>query len=148
MKILIITDLYPIIEDSSIPKVIEDFTLGLAELEHKIYIIRPNFLLNSFLRGHKFIPECEITRKGIRIYNKNFVLPFLDSNIDFLINKDFDLIISHMPSGHIYADLINKKLNLPHISIVHQSDYTVLSDFKYSIYFKNRLKKALKNLKL
>ena len=144
MKILFITDLYPIVEDKTIPKIVEDFAMAFKKRGNNVFVIRPNFLLNSFLRGHKFVPECEITRNDIRIYNKNFILPFLDSNIDFL-NENFDLIISHMPSGHIYADLINKKLKLPHISIVHQSDYHVLNDFKYSFYFKNRLKKALKN---
>jgi len=144
MKILFITDLYPIIEDKTIPKIVEDFALAFKKRGNDIFVIRPNFLLNSFLRKHKYLPECETTRNNIRIYNKNFILPFLDSNIDYL-NEKFDLIISHMPSGHIYADLINEKLKLPHISIVHQSDYHILSDFKYSIYFKNRLKKALKN---
>ena len=144
MKILLITDLYPILEDKTIPNVIEDFALGLFEFGHQIFVIRPNFLFNSILRGHKIIPECELTRNGIRIYNKNFFLPFLDKNIYFL-DDSFDLIISHMPSGHIYASLINQQLKLPHISIVHQSDYSVLSNFKYAFYFKNRLKKALKN---
>ncbi len=144
MKILLITDLYPILEDKTIPKIIEDFTLGFKAQGDSVFVIRPNFLFNSILRGHKIIPECEISRNGIRIYNKNFFLPFLDKNVYFL-DETFDLIISHMPSGHIYADLINKQLNLPHISIVHQSDWTILSSFKYSIYFKKRLKKALKN---
>ena len=144
MKILLITDLYPILEDRTIPNVIEDFALGFKAQGDSVFVIRPNFLFNSILRGHKIVPECEITRNGIRIYNKNFFLPFLDKNIYFL-EETFDLIISHMPSGHIYADLINKQLNLPHISIVHQSDYRVLSNFKYAFYFKNRLKKALKN---
>jgi len=144
MKILFITDLYPIIDDKTIPKIVEDFAIGFKNLGNDVFVIRPNFLLNSYLRKHKFIPECEITRNNIRIYNKNFILPFLDSNIDYL-NEKFDLIISHMPSGHIYANLINKKLKLPHISIIHQSDYHVLKDFKYTFYFKNRLKKALKN---
>lgn len=144
MRILFVTDLYPIIQDKSIPKVVEDFAIAFKKRGFDIFVIRPNFLLNSYLRGHKFAPECETTRNEIRIYNKNFILPFLDSNIDFL-NKDFDLIISHMPSGHIYADLINKKLKLPHISIVHQSDYHVLNNFKYQFYFKKRLKTSLKN---
>lgn len=145
MKILFVTDLYPLIEDKSIPNVVEDFAMAFKKRGDDVFVIRANFLFNSFLRGHKYILECETTRNGIRIYNKNFILPFLDSNIDYLLNRDFDLIISHMPSGHIYSDLINKKLKLPHISIVHQSDYRVLSNFKYSFYFKNRLKKALEN---
>ena len=144
MKILFITDLYPIIDDKTIPKIVEDFAIGFKNLGNDVFVIRPNFLLNSYLRRHKYVPECEITRNGIRIYNKNFILPFLDSNIDYLAEK-FDLIISHMPSGHIYADLINKKLKLPHISIVHQSDYHVLNNFKYRFYFKKRLMRSLKN---
>lgn len=144
MKILFITDLYPIFDDKTIPKIIEDFAIAFKERGNDVFVIRPNFLLNSYLRGHKYAPECEITRNGIRVYNKNFILPFLDSNINFLQGK-FDLIISHMPSGHIYASLINKQLKLPHISIVHQSDYQVLSNFKYKFYFKKRLLNALKN---
>lgn len=144
MRILFITDLYPIIEDKTIPKAIENFALAFKKRGDYVFVIRPNFILNSIIRRHKILPECETTRNGIRIYNKNFILPFLDDNIDFLSEK-FDLIISHMPSGHIYTDVINKKLKLPHISIVHQSDYVVLNNFKYSFYFKNRLKKALSN---
>ena len=144
MKILFITDLYPIIEDKTIPKAIENFALAFKERGDDVFVIRANFLLNSYLRKHKFVPECEITRNNIRIYNKNFIMPFLNDDISYL-NDDFDIIISHMPSGHIYADLINKKLNLPHISILHQSDYTVLNNFKYSFYFKKRLKNALQN---
>lgn len=144
MRILFITDLYPIIEDKTIPKAIEEFALAFKKRGNDVFVIRPNFLLNSILRGRKFVPECETTINNIRVYNKNFILPYLDDNIDFLSEK-FDLIISHMPSGHIYADLINKKLKLPHISIVHQSDFIVLNDIKYAFYFKNRLKKALEN---
>lgn len=147
MKILFVTDLYPLLFDKTIPNVVEDFALGFLELGYEVFVIRANFLINSIIRKHKIFPECEFTRNGIRIYNKNFFLPFLDNNIDFLnpIENNFDLIISHMPSGHIYADLINKKLNIAHISIIHQSDYRVLNNFKYKFYFKNRLKKALKN---
>ncbi|MBR5305032.1 MAG: glycosyltransferase family 4 protein [Candidatus Gastranaerophilales bacterium] len=144
MKILFVTDLYPILDDKTIPKIIEDFALAFKKRGNDVFVIRANFLLNSYLRGHKYIPECETTRNEVRIYNKNFFLPFLDANIDYL-NEKFDLIISHMPSGHIYADLINKHLKLPRISIVHQSDYRVLNNFKYAFYFKNRLEKALQN---
>ena len=95
MKILFITDLYPIIEDRTIPNIVEDFVLAFKEFKNDIYVIRPNFLLNSFLRKHKYVPECEITRNKTRIYNKNFILPFLDDDISFL-NQNFDLIISHI----------------------------------------------------
>ena len=144
MKILFVTDLYPIINDKSIPKVIEDFALAFKERGEEITILRPNFLFNSLIRKHKILRSGIYEKNGIKIYNKNFFMPFLNDDTSYLKEK-FDLIISHMPSGHIYTDLINKKLKLPHISIIHQSDYVVLSDFKYSFYFKNKLKNALKN---
>ena len=146
-KILLITDLYPIDNsDNSIPYAIENIALGLKEFGYKVTIFRPNFLINTILRNHKTYKEGIYQRNGIKIYNKNFILPFVFNN--FKTDEKFDLIISHMPSGNLYADLINKQLKLPHISIVHNSDYKVLSDLKYSIYFKNRLKKALENSSL
>ena len=146
MKILIVSDLYPLIVDSTIPSVVEGFALAFKKRVEKVVIIRPNFLLNTFIRKHKIIKSGEYLRNGIKIYNRNFILPFIFEDEDFISNfKDFDLIISHMPSGHIYADLLNKRLNLPHIAIVHQSDFEVITSFKYCLYFKKRLKKALYN---
>ncbi len=142
VKILLVTDLYPIKEDSTIPKAIENFALGLKEFGIEICVIRPNFLFNTLIRKHKILKNGTYFSNNIKIFNKNFILPFLNDDISFLDEK-FDLIISHLPSGHIYSSLINKKLNLPHIAIIHQSDYTVLNDFKYKFYFKNKLKKAL-----
>ncbi len=145
MKILLVTDLYPIKEDFTIPKAIENFALGLKDFGVEVCVIRPNFIINSLIRNHKILKNGIYFSNNIKIYNKNFVLPFLDSDISFL-DKKFDVIISHLPSGHIYSSLINKKLKLPHIAIIHQSDYTVLNDFKYRFYFKNRLKNALKKV--
>ena len=145
-KVLFITDLYPIKDEKTIPLAIENFALGLKEFGFEITVIRPNFLFNTVLRGHKIYKNGIYQRNGIEIINKNFFLPFIFDN--FRTDKKFDLIISHMPSGNIYADLINKKLKLPHISIVHNSDLKVLSDFKYSFYFKNRLLRSLKNSNL
>ena len=142
-KILLITDLYPINYDKTIPFAIEDFALALRDFGFEISVIRPNFLFNTILRRHRVYKQGIYKRKEIKIYNKNFFLPFVFNN--FTPSDNFDLIISHMPSGTIYADLLNKKLKLPHISIVHNSDLKVLSDFKYSLYFKKRLMNALKN---
>lgn len=144
MKILFVTDLYPLINDDSIPKAIEDFVLAFRDEGKNVFILRPNFLPNSIIRGHKVSSQGVFYEDGVKIYNRNFFLPFLNDDISYLDEK-YDLIISHMPSGHIYADLINKKLNLPHISILHQSDWRVLDDFKYSFYFKKRLLCALNN---
>ena len=145
-KILLITDLYPINDYDKIPLAVENFAIALKEYGFDITIIKPNFLFNSIIRKRKFYKDGIYYRKSIKIYNKNFFLPFIFNSFKPL--EEFDLIISHMPSGNIYADLLNKKLNLPRISIVHNSDFRVLSNFKYSFYFKKRLLKALNNSNL
>ena len=49
MKILFVTDLYPIINDKKIPKVIEDFALAFKEKGNEISVLRPNFILNALI---------------------------------------------------------------------------------------------------
>ncbi len=146
IKILLITDLYPMCDEKTIPHAIENFALALSEIGAQITVIRPNFLFNTVLRKHKVYKQGIYQRKNIKIYNRNFFLPFIFNA--FEPEEKFDLIISHMPSGNIYSDLLNKKLKLPRISIIHNSDYKVLSDFKYSFYFKKRLSEALSNSNL
>ena len=144
MKILIISDLYPLTTDRTIPSVVEDFAFALNEKVEKVEVIRPNFIFNTILRRHKIVKSGEYVKNNIKIYNRNFILPFIFENKKFIRKfLNFDIIISHMPSGHMYANLINRVLNLPHISIVHQSDYKVLSDFRYAFYFRKRLSRAL-----
>ncbi len=146
MKILIVSDLYPLIKDRSIPSVVEDFVLALREKVECIEVIRPNFLFNVFLRGHKFVKSGVYFKNGIKVYNRNFILPFVFEDKKFIENfRDFNCIISHMPSGHIYSDLINKNLNLAHVSIIHQSDSKIMEDFKYKLYFKKRLRNSFLN---
>ncbi len=144
MNILVITDLYPISDNDNIPYAIENFVLGLREFGQDITVIRPNFLINTIIRRHKIYKQKKYTRNGIEIYNRNFILPFLFNNLKF--EKKFNIIISHLPSGHIFASLINKKLKLPHIAILHQSDYDVLNNKPYQFYFKHKLKKSLENV--
>ena len=144
LKVLLVTDLYPIEKDDTIPFIIKDFACALNEFGLKVEVVRSVFLPNSLIRKHKIIKNGIYEKDGVKIYNRNFILPFLNNNTDYLQNN-YDCIISHMPSGHIYADLINQKLKLPHISILHYSDYHVLNDFKYRFYFKKRLEKALDN---
>ena len=51
MKILVVTDLYPIKDDEKhTPRTIKDFVDGWQELGHEVRVIKPNFLFNSFLR--------------------------------------------------------------------------------------------------
>ena len=145
MKILFVSDLYPLKNDKTIPLVVEDFALAFRDFGCDVCVLRPNFIINSIIRGHKLFKNGIYYEKNMKIYNRNYFLPCVFDKNNFLyIEEEFDLIISHMPLGHICADLLNKKLNLPHISIIHHSDYRVLNELKYSFYFKNRLKKALK----
>ena len=146
MKILLITDLYPIslYSDKTIPSTIEDFAFGLKKIGCEIKVVRPNFVFNSLIRGHRIIKNGEYYSRGIVVINKNFFLPFLNNDVSYLKDK-FDVIISHMPSGHIYSYLINKKLNLPHIVVLHQSDWEVINNPFYKFYFRKLLKNAIKN---
>lgn len=139
MKILVITDLYPIKDNEKFtPKTIKNFVDGWEELGHEVRVIKPNFLLNSFLRRKPFYKSA--------IYNKieniNYFLPFI-GDIKNRIKTKFspDIVIAHMPSGVIFAN----KLKLPFVAGVHVSDLEVLTNPIYSIYFKTELEKAYKN---
>ncbi len=135
MKILVITDLYPIKEgEKYTPRTIKNFVETWKNLGHEVKVIKPNFLLNSFLRGKKFYPN--------KVYgdveNINFFFPFWGK-----MKTSFspDVVIAHMPSGILYAD----KLGLPFCAAVHASDLEVLTNPLYKIHFKSRLEKAYRN---
>lgn len=139
MKILVITDLYPIKDNEKFtPKTIKNFVDGWEELGHKVRVIKPNFLLNSFLRKKTFY-KSDIYGN---VENINYFLPFI-GNIKNKIKTEFtpDIVIAHMPSGVIFAN----KLKLPFVAGVHVSDLEVLTNPIYSIYFKPELEKAYKN---
>lgn len=139
MKILVITDLYPIKDEEKFtPKTIKNFVEAWENLGHEIRIIKPNFLFNSFLRKKPFY-KSEIYGN---VENINYFLPFV-GNIKNKIKTKFepDIVIAHMPSGLIFAN----KLDLPFVAGVHVSDLEVLSNPIYSIYFKSELEKAYKN---
>lgn len=139
MKILVITDLYPIKDNEKFtPKTIKNFVDGWKELGHEVRVIKPNFLLNSFLRKKPFY-KSDIYGN---VENINYFLPFI-SNIKNKIKTEFtpDIVIAHMPSGVIFAN----KLKLPFVAGVHVSDLEVLTNPIYSIYFKPELEKAYKN---
>lgn len=141
MKILVITDLYPIKNDEKYtPRTIFNFVQEWQKQGHEVKIIKPNFLLNSFLRKKPFY------KTGLYgdIENINYLLPFL-GNLKNKIKTDLkaDIVIAHMPSGLIFAN----KLNLNFIAAVHSSDIEVLTNPIYSIYFKKSLENAYKNAK-
>lgn len=141
MKILVITDLYPIKDnEKNTPKTIKSFVKCWQKQEHEVHVIKPNFLLNSFVRKKPFY------KTGIygQIENLNYLSPFWGNIRRKLKTElDFDIILAHMPSGEIFAN----KLGLDFIAGVHISDLEVLTDPLYSIYFKTELEKAHKNAK-
>lgn len=145
MKILLVTDLYPL-ENEHISKVLLNFARSWIEAGHTITVIRPNFMLNTIIRGRKIIKEKLYEEQGIKIYNLNFVTPFW-FNVrrklprDFSL-KNYDVMISHMPSGSLFAQQLLKKEKIKYICAVHASDITVLKDFKYALYFRQALKNA------
>ena len=55
MNILVITDLYPVApEEKYTPRTIYDFVTEWKESGHQVKIIKPNFILNSFIRNKPF----------------------------------------------------------------------------------------------
>ena len=143
MKILMITDLFPVDDfDVKTPRTLYDFVLGWKCDNHEVKILRPNFLFNSFVRNKKYYK----TGWYADVYNVNYFLPFLGNIYHKL--KDFfdenfepDVVVSHMPSGSIFAS----KLGLNFSACVHCSDIEVLTNPIYSVYFKSELLKALRN---
>jgi len=165
MKILVITDLYPIKEDERYtPRTIEAFVKEWEKQGHEVKVIKPNFILNSFLRKKPFY------KSGIynNVENINYWLPFW-GGVNKKVKTIFtpDIVIAHMPSGLIFA---NKLINQSQISksclsaplegevpeggrgvvfcaAVHSSDIEVLTNPLYRFYFKPELEKAYKNAK-
>lgn len=139
MKILVITDLYPIKNDEKFtPKTIYNFVKSWEKLGHEIRVIKPNFVFNSWLRGKPFYKNDIYDN----VENINYFLPFL-GKIQNKIKTEFspDITIAHMPSGIIFAN----KLGRPFVAGVHVSDLEVLTNPVYSIYFKSELEKGYKN---
>lgn len=142
MKILFITDLYPVNEqEKTTPKTLLNFVKEWQKLGHEVDVIKPNFILNSFLRGKPFYKSGQYGN----VLNLNFWTPFWDvtHTPSPLKSEGYDLIIAHMPSGILYAD----KLGLPFVAGIHNSDLEVLTNSLYKFHFKKRLKTALHNAK-
>ena len=147
MKILFVTDLYPIGEEN-IAKALFYFVQEWQKQGHEVEVIRSNFIFNTLLRGRKIIKEKIYYEHGTKIYNLNFHTPFW-FNVYNKLPKDFslknyDVIISHMPCGAFMSNKLLKKDKIKYICGVHCSDIIVLKDFKY-LFFKNSLKIAYKN---
>ncbi|MDR1167904.1 MAG: glycosyltransferase family 4 protein [Heliobacteriaceae bacterium] len=137
MNILFITDLYPVRDDEKItPGTLYNFVQCWKKSGHKVDVIKPNFILNSFLRRKPFYK----TGQYGEVYNVNYLLPFVGRTRGF---EGYDAVIAHMPSGILFAD----KSGLPFIAGVHNSDLEVLTKPLYKFYFKPRLLQALRNAK-
>lgn len=172
MKILFITDLYPVKQDEKItPRTLLDFVESWRSAGHEVDVIKPNFILNSFLRRKPFY------KQGIYngVTNLNYWTPFwfdvkkkacpfhftslenstgnaiadqarndeTSLNSRLIQPSSYNLVIAHMPSGILFAD----KLGVPFIAGIHSSDLTVLTSPVYKFHFKKRMEKALKNAK-
>ena len=140
MSILVITDLYPVSENEKFtPRTIKNFVTEWEKMGHEVKIIKPNFLLNSFLRKKPFYK----TRTYGQIENINYFLPFLGNIKNKVSTEHTGLCIAHMPSGIIFAN----RLGLDFVAGVHVSDLEVLTNPIYSVYFKPELERAYKNAK-
>lgn len=137
MKILFITDLYPISEDETkTPKVLFNFVQEWKKSGIDVEVLKPNFLINSFIRHKKFYKTGVINE----VYNVNYFSPFLGNIKNKIPNYAYDVIVAHMPSGIIFANKLEGKL----ICAVHNSDIEVLTNPLYKIYFKTQMEQAYK----
>lgn len=152
MNILFITDLYPVKSDEkTTPRTLLAFVEEWEKMGHNVDILKPNFILNSFLRGKPFYKSGQYED----VFNINYWTPFWfdvkrkfngNSRLGTLaqLNKhNYNIVVAHMPSGILFAD----KLGLPFVAGIHNSDIEVLTNPLYKIHFKPRLEKALKNAK-
>lgn len=141
MKILFISDLYPVkSSEKTTPRTLYNFVKEWEELGHSVTVLKPNFLLNSFIRKKPFYQ----TGQYDGVFNANYLLPFMGNvknRAKNIFREHYDIVIAHMPSGILFAD----KLGVPFVAGVHVSDLVVLTSPVYRIYFKPKLLKALRN---
>jgi glycosyltransferase involved in cell wall biosynthesis len=161
MKILFITDLYPLKSgETASPRTLHNFVLEWIKQNHVVDVIKPNFIFNSMLRGKKFYKNGFYEFEGVKILNANYFSPFLFDIEKKLAGKldlnkytlqEYDLIIAHMPSGIIFANKLFEKyksiVELPVVCGVHSSDVEVLTNPVYKFYFKKQLEQAYHNAK-
>lgn len=152
MKILFVTDLYPIKKgERTTPVTLHNFVIEWIKQGHVVDIVKPNFVFNSFLRKKPFYFDGFYEFEGVKILNLNYQTPFLFDVSKKIENRidvsGYDVVIAHMPSGIIFANKLCKKFNKPLICAVHISDLEVLTKPQYSFYFKTELQEAYKRAK-
>jgi len=137
MRILFITNLYPILDsEKRFANPIVDFVQSLEAQGHEVRVIRPNWLISDFINKKTY---CE---DGFyeNVENLNYILPFW-GNVKNKIRTLFapDIIIAHSLNGIIFAD----KLGCNFTSAIYPSDIKILKLPLY-FYFRKKLEKALK----
>lgn len=152
MKILFITDLYPIkSEEITTPVTLHNFVFEWIKQGHNVDVIKPNFIFNSFLRGKRFYFSGFYKYKDVRIFNVNYFTPFCFDILKKMPKEldlaDYDIVIAHMPSGIIFANKLLKYVNIhkPLVCGVHASDLEILTNPIYKFYFRSELIDAYKN---
>lgn len=140
MKILMITDLYPLKEsETDTSQTISNFVQAWTSQGHEVDVIKPNFLLSSLINKKTIYP----TGWYGNVYNVNYFTPFLFNIKNKLKDFDFskyDKIFAHRPSGEIFAS----HLGLDFIAGVHSADFEFLSNSFCKFYFKQELETAYK----
>lgn len=145
MKILFITDLFPISNDNE-PRTLEDFVNNWKQLGHTVDVIKPNFIPNSILRSKKLFPEQHYKQEptDYDLHNLNFITPFWFNVSDKLPEgfdvEKYDVIASHMPAGNLFAQKLLEKKKKHWSCAIHASDIEVLTSPLYKIYFAKKLK--------
>ena len=152
MKILFVTDLYPVKNgEYTTPLTLHNFVCEWIKLGISVDVVKPNFLFNSVVRNKPLYKTGLYDYDGVNVYNINYFLPFMfniENKLPLEINiKEYDLIVAHMPSGIIWANKIAQKYNKPLVCGVHISDITVLTKTLYKKYFSNCMKDAYKYAK-
>ena len=78
MKILLITDLYPIRSgESNSPRTLHNFVLEWIKQNNVVDVIKPNFIFNSILRSKPLYKTGFYEFEGVKIFNVNYFTPFL-----------------------------------------------------------------------
>lgn len=150
MKILFVTDLYPVrTGETTTARTLHNFVIEWIKQGCKVDVIKPNFVFNSFLRKKPFYKTDFYEFEGVKVFNVNYHSPFL-FDIEKKLPKtidiaSYDVIVAHMPSGIIFANKLAQKYKKPLICAVHCSDIEVLTQSIYKFYFKSKLEKAYQN---
>ena len=142
MKILFITDLYPLDKnEKGIPKTLKSFVDKWHSWGHNIVVIRPNLIPNVLVRGRKIKWQKVYNVDGVKVYNRNYFTTSF-KNLSFLKERNFDVIVAHMPTGILFAHEVKKQLHIPLVAGVHASDIRVLTNWKYRRHFGRKLNLA------